>query len=93
MELFIHLTVNFVDLLLGVVFLAMFVRAILSLFMVSEDNKIFMLAFTVTEPFIIPVRMLCERFGWFQGLPIDMSFMITSMLIIIIRTLLQCIPM
>ena len=93
MELFVRLTVTFVDLLLGFVFLAMFVRAIMSLFMVNESNKIFMLVFTITEPFIIPVRMILDRFGWFQGLPIDVSFMITSMLIIIVRTILQNIPM
>lgn len=93
MELFIHLTVTFVDLLLGLVFFAMFIRAIMSLFMVSEDNKIFMLVFTVTEPFIIPMRALLDRLGLFQGLPIDMSFMFTSIMIIIVRTVLQSIPM
>ena len=37
MELFLVLTVNFVDLILGAVLVAMLVRAVLSIFMMGEE--------------------------------------------------------
>lgn len=63
-------------------------RAIISWFPIDEDNPIVTFLYAVTEPIIIPVRSLLEHFGWFQGLPIDMSFFITFILLSIIEMFL-----
>ncbi|MBQ4140385.1 MAG: YggT family protein [Clostridia bacterium] len=93
MELFLVLTVNFVDLILGAVLVAMLVRAVLSIFMMGEESRFAMLLYYFTEPFILPVRKLLERFGLFQGTPLDVSFFITTLLLGMLQVLLGCIPM
>ena len=37
----------------------------------------------------MPVRALLDYFGWFEGLPIDMAFMITFILLSIVEMLLS----
>lgn len=93
MELFLVLTVNFVDLILGVLLLAMLVRSIMSIFLMGEENAFSLFLYYFTEPFVIPVRRVFEKLGWFEGLPIDMSFFVTTILIGMILTALYAIPM
>ncbi len=66
---------------LSVLELLMLGRAIVSWLPLEEDNPFVHFLHGVTEPVIYPVRMLLERFGLFQGLPIDMSFFVTFILI------------
>jgi uncharacterized protein YggT (Ycf19 family) len=42
----------------------------------------------VTEPVIMPVRAVINRLGLFEGLPIDMSFLITFMLLSVLEMFL-----
>jgi uncharacterized protein YggT (Ycf19 family) len=93
LKLFLVLTVNFVDIVLGAVLFAMLIRAVLSLFMMGEESKFSMLLFYFTEPFILPVRKILEKLGWFQGTPFDVSFFLTTVLIGMIQSLLAGIPM
>ena len=74
-------------LLLMAVQLAMLARAVLSWFPV--ENRIVDFLYTVTEPFIYPVRILFERMNWFQNLPIDISFMVSYLLISLIVALIS----
>ncbi len=61
--------------------LLMLGRAIVSWLPLEEDSPVENFLISVTEPVIYPVRALCERFGWFEGLPIDMSFFLTFILL------------
>jgi len=54
----------------------------------DEDSPVENFLYTVTEPVIAPVRALCDRFGWFEGLPVDMSFFITFILLSVLTALL-----
>ncbi len=92
MELFLYLIVQSVDIFLSFVILAMLVRSIMSLFMIDEDNKWFLLVYTVTEPFVFPLRNLFERMEWFRGSPIDVSYFCSAMLILLVQTALSFIP-
>jgi uncharacterized protein YggT (Ycf19 family) len=60
---------------------AMLLRAVFSLLGFDEETVIGALLYYVTEPVVMPVRALLERLGWFQGLPIDMSFLFASLLL------------
>jgi uncharacterized protein YggT (Ycf19 family) len=84
----VYVIVRIVQVLLYVVDTAMLVRAILSLFMLSDDNPLSMLVFGITEPFIMPIRALFDKLGWFEGVPIDMAFLITYMIIMMASMLL-----
>ncbi|MBQ8141428.1 MAG: YggT family protein [Clostridia bacterium] len=87
MEIFFEIIKNVIVVLLSAVQLAMLVRAVLSWF-VMDENKIVNFLYAVTEPFIVPVRLLFEKLNWFQNSPIDFSFMITYLIISIIIIIL-----
>ena len=74
--------------LITAVQILMFARAILSWLPVEEDSPIVNFLYAVTEPVIAPVRAVIERFGWFEGMPIDMSFFITFILLSFLEMML-----
>ena len=75
--------------MLDVISLAMLGRAVLSWFPTEEPTKLGAFLYVVTEPFIMPIRNLCGRFGWFQGVPLDMPFLITSLLMMLVSSFLH----
>ena len=87
MSLVLILLKNIVYVALNVVQFAMLARAILSWFH-DIGGKLVDVLYAITEPFIYPVRRLFERMGWFQGLPIDISFSVTFLLITIVMFIL-----
>ena len=66
----------------------MMLRAILSWLPVDEDSRLVNFIYMVTEPVIVPVRMLLDKMEWTQDLPIDISFLVAFMLLSIIQMLL-----
>lgn len=84
----LYVVATTVRFLIVVIQFLMLARAIISWLPVDEDNPIVSFLYAVTEPVVAPVRTLIERFGWFEGLPIDMSFMITFMLLSILEMFL-----
>lgn len=85
----LYVLVNFVVIFLDLILVAFFARAILSWFIMGDgENKIYLFLYYATEPFIMPVRALCNRFGWFQGIPIDIPFMISSLCIALLSFIL-----
>ena len=68
---------------------AMFVRAVLSWFIDDEDSRLVRFLNLVTEPVIMPVRSLFERLGWFQNLPIDISFYVSYLLLALLQLMLE----
>jgi uncharacterized protein YggT (Ycf19 family) len=75
----IEMIKSIVILLLTVVQFAMLARAILSWFPI--DNGFVNFLHAITEPFVLPIRLLFERLNWFTGLPIDISFFVSYLLI------------
>jgi uncharacterized protein YggT (Ycf19 family) len=84
-----YVIVRCVLIFIDVVSIAMLGRAVLSWFTMGEQTRIGAFLYVVTEPIILPVRGLCNRFGWFQGLPMDMPFLITSMLMMLVTVFLR----
>ena len=74
--------------ILVVLQLLMLGRAVISWLPIEEDSPVENFLIGVTEPFITPVRALCERFGWFEGLPIDMPFFLTFILLSVLSAVL-----
>ena len=68
--------------------LCFLVRAILSWFPIRQDNPFLVLVTMVTEPFIIPFRALCDRFGWFRNVPIDIPFLFAFIAVSMLSALL-----
>ncbi|MBO7310178.1 MAG: YggT family protein [Clostridia bacterium] len=87
MSLFVIIIKNFVIVFLTAVQFAMLARAILSWFPMNS-NKLMDFLYAVTEPFIYPVRMLFDKMNWFSGMPIDISFLVSYLLITIVLIIL-----
>ncbi len=66
---------------------AMLVRAVLSWFP-DVGGRFADFLFSVTEPFIEPVRILLDRFDSLRNLPIDISFLVTFILLSFVQSLL-----
>lgn len=83
---FLKMTVSVV---INALSLAMMARAILSWFDPMQEWGINGFLHMITEPVILPIRALCDRMHWFQGIPIDIPFLITIILLGVIDTLLM----
>ena len=66
----------------------MLARAIISWLPIDEDNPIVTFLYAVTEPVTMPVRAVLDRLGLFEGMPIDMSFFITFILLSVLEMFL-----
>ena len=86
----VYVLVKFVTIFIDVILFAMLIRAVLSWFSMGRGTSPLMgFLFIVTEPFILPVRVICMRFGWFQGTPLDFSFLITTLILSLLNVLLS----
>ena len=74
--------------LINIITFAMFIRAIMSLF-VEPDNVILGFLYGITEPIILPIRALLKNFNLTAGLPIDLSFLITYILLTVLKSTLS----
>ena len=91
MNTFIYLLAKSVDILLGAVAFAMIVRMLLPLFTDAENNKLYIFCVYISEPFIVPFRFLLWKLNIGQNLPIDLSFTVAYMALVIIRLFLPVI--
>ena len=73
--------------LLTVMGYAILARSLLSLF-ASEESKVYMFCYAVTEPVVAPVRTLLGKIPALEDSPIDFSFMATYLLLVICRVVL-----
>lgn len=88
MELFYSILYHTLSGLLTILWLALFLRAIVSWFDPTGEGAISGVLYFVTEPLIYPVRVLFEKKDWFQETPIDVPFFVTVLLVILLRSLL-----
>lgn len=85
---FIYVFTGFVRLFLAVLEMLMIVRMLLSWMPVDDDSPVANFVFAMTEPLILPVRIVLERSAAVQALPIDLSFFVAFVLLGIIQTAL-----
>ena len=83
MEFALFVLRNTVHLALTVIQFAMLARAIFSWFP-GAGGRFVEFLYMITEPFVYPIRRFFEKMNWFQGLPMDISFMVSYLLISII---------
>ncbi len=88
METVIYLVVNVTYLLISALQLIMLLRAIMSWLPFDDSSPLFRFVYIVTEPVILPVRNIMDKIGFLSGLPIDLSFLVTYMLLSFVLYLL-----
>ena len=84
-----YIIVQFALISMDILSIAMLARAVLSWFPAGNQSRLGAFLYMVTEPIILPIRLLCNRFGWFQGLPLDMPFFLSMILLTFLSMLLQ----
>ncbi len=93
LQIILYVLARVVQIFLGLLSTAMFLRAILSWFIQDPESKIMLFLAMVTEPFVIPVRMLLMRFEAIQRSPVDVSFFVTYLLVATLQALLPTITL
>lgn len=83
MELLLYLFATTVALALRVIYFCMFIQAILSWF-VTEDNIIMVVLSRITAPVVLPVRAILSRIPAIARLPIDLSFLVAFVLLVLV---------
>ena len=85
MESLFHFIASLIVAVLDIVSIAMMLRMIISLFtMGEEEGKFSFFLACITEPFVIPVRFLLAKFNILQDSPIDWSFTLSYMIIVML---------
>lgn len=69
---------------IDIISFAMIGRALLPLIVDTTESKIYLFTLYLTEPIVAPVRFLMEKFNILQGSPIDWSFTVSYILLILI---------
>lgn len=88
MESLLYIFASFMGILLDAVSLAMIIRMLIPLFTDVEDSRFYMFLSAVTEPFIIPVRVIFEKLNFLQDSPIDWAFTAAYLIIVTVRFML-----
>ncbi|MBO5306046.1 MAG: YggT family protein [Clostridia bacterium] len=85
----LYMVARLVSLLLWILEIAMIVRAIASWIPALDGKRWLDVVYMITEPIIVPVRALFERFSFFRNSPIDFSFVIAFLLLGIVQSLVS----
>lgn len=78
---FCYVIIDIVRIFVMALDIAMLLRAVISWIPGADENILSDFLYTVTEPIIVPVRMLFEKFGWFEDSPLDVPFFIAGLLL------------
>ena len=84
----INIVANSVVALLYALQFLMFGRAVMTWFAPDEDNKLAQFLFMTTEPIVYPIRQLLNKIEFFGNMPIDMSFLVAMVVLMLCTTLL-----
>ena len=84
----IYVLVLFILRFLDVLSLAMFLRAILSWFIMDGEGKLMRFLYTLTEHVVMPYRKLFYKLNWFQKTPIDVAFIFSWMSLSLIELII-----
>lgn len=89
MEQFVYVLGNIAYLLLGTAMVALLTRSVLSWFMNEEDNDFMYIVVLITEPLLIPFRLLFERSEKMRSLPVDLSLSASMTVVVLLMLILR----
>lgn len=87
----LYIIAKFISIIISVEIYAMMARALLPLFINPEESRLYLFVTAITEPFVIPVRFILYKFNIGQNSPIDISFMLSYLLLFLIQLFLPTI--
>lgn len=94
MDYLICFIVYFVSGFIGIIQILMLIRAVMSWFIQEEGSRFYDFLYFTTEPVIFPVRRLLQAFGLAgDGMIIDVSFLVTVILLSVIQLILPTVAL
>lgn len=91
MPYFLYVTVTTVRILIDFLQLALCINAIISWLPVDDDNVFVLLLDRICAPVLYPARLLVEKSELLSSLPIDISYILTYIALMIIGVFLPVI--
>ena len=88
MSIIPYIFTNAVLALISALQLFIIARTIISLIMPDVENALIGFVFYVTEPVLMPVRLIIEKIPSLRDLPIDLSPIITYFILLVIHSLI-----
>ena len=89
MGILLYLTRSVVVYALLFIEIVMLVRAVMSFVAPTASGPFANFVYSVTEFFVSPVRELLNRFEFVRRSPLDLSFMVTYLIIVILSAILR----
>ena len=91
METIFYILAKTVQLYLSVASYAMLARVVIQFFVSVEESKLYVLLCYISEPVILPFRIVMAKLNIGQNSPVDWSFFVTSILVVLLMNLLPII--
>ena len=80
----IQIITEFTNILISILYIAIFIRVIMSWLPIGSANPLVAIVYQITEPILSPIRRLIPRLG-----PIDITPMIAIIILGIIQSLVS----
>ena len=91
MEIIFYILAKAVDIYLDIAAIAILLRVILPFFTDAEHNPIYTVVTVVSEPIIIPFRVISDKLGFWQDTPLDMPLLASTFFLMLISLFLPVI--
>ena len=91
METIFYILAKTVQLYLSVASYAMLARVVIQFFVSVEESKLYVLLCYISEPVILPFRIVMAKLNIGQNIPIDMPFMAACIGLSILQVFLPAI--
>ena len=88
---FIYIIAKTVQIILSLASFAMLMRVLIPFFTDPENNRFYILCAIITEPFIVPIRVVMAKLGIGQNSMIDWPFFVGYIFISLLNTVLPMI--
>jgi len=83
--------VGIVHAIISVMHLLLLARAILSWLPFDDSSALYRFLHITTEPILLPIRKMMDRIEFLAGFPIDLSFIVAYLLLLLISALLPAV--
>lgn len=86
-----YIVVSLMNLVIDALLTVMLISAVMSWIAPHTDHPVMRFINGITDRLVYPVRTLLWRFEFVRSFPLDISFYVTSVILILLRTLINSI--
>lgn len=91
METVFYILAKIVQIFLSVISFAMLMRVLLQFFVDIQKNKLYAISVALTEPIVVPFRILFAKLNIAQNTPLDLPFMVAYLAVWLVSAFLPLI--